>query len=72
MDGLKGETRSSIMTTVIGRLKRKNDELFDELEFWKSTALEQGAPEDAYEDCLISVARMQEEMDWGNTGEIHG
>tara|TARA_R110000751_G_scaffold100602_4_gene194558 strand:+ start:5600 stop:5776 length:177 start_codon:yes stop_codon:yes gene_type:complete len=56
----------------IDKLIHKNDELFDELEFWKSTAIEHGAPEDAYEDCLISVARMQEEMDWDNTGEIHG
>ena len=33
----------------IDKLIHKNDELFDELEFWKSTAIEHGAPEDAYE-----------------------
>ncbi len=54
------------------KLIAKNDELFAELEFWKSTAIEQGAPEDAYEDCLESVARMFEEVDPYNTGEIHG
>jgi hypothetical protein len=47
-------------------------ELFDELEFWKSTAIEHGAPEDAYEDCLADVERMFEEIDPYNTGEIHG
>lgn len=56
----------------IDKLIHKNDELFDELEFWKSTAIEHGAPEDAYEDCLADVARMFEEIDPYNTGEIHG
>jgi hypothetical protein len=47
----------------IDKLIHKNDELFAELEFWKSTAIEHGAPEDAYEDCLDDVARMFEEID---------
>ena len=56
----------------IDKLIHKNDELFAELEFWKSTAIEQGASEDAYEDCLADVACMLEEIDPYNTGEIHG
>lgn len=56
----------------IDKLIHKNDELFAELEFWKSTAIEQGASEDSYADCLESVARMLEEIDPYNTGEIHG
>tara|TARA_R110002153_G_scaffold136903_1_gene286891 strand:- start:858 stop:1034 length:177 start_codon:yes stop_codon:yes gene_type:complete len=55
----------------LNQLVHKNDELFNELEFWKSTALEQGASEDAYEECCRDVARMQGEMDWDNTGSIH-
>ena len=31
------------------KLITENEKLFDELEFWKSTALELGASEDAYE-----------------------
>ena len=57
------------------KLINKNDELLAELEFWKSTAIEQGAPEDAYEDYLDyleSVARVCEEIGVCNTGEIHG
>ena len=56
----------------IDKLIHKNDELFDELEFWKSTALELGASEDAYEECLRDVERMCHEMDYDDTGEIHG
>ena len=54
------------------KLIHKNDEMFAELEFWKSTAIEHGASEDAYVDCLADVARMFEEIDPYNTGEIHG
>jgi len=56
----------------IDKLIHKNDELFDELEFWKSTALELGASEDDYEECLRDVERMCHEMDYDDTGEIHG
>tara|TARA_B110000977_G_scaffold105566_1_gene137688 strand:+ start:415 stop:588 length:174 start_codon:yes stop_codon:yes gene_type:complete len=54
------------------KLIHENDKLFMELEFWKSTALELGAPEDSYEECCRDVERMQWEMDPYNTGEIHG
>ena len=54
------------------KLINKNDELFDELEFWRSTAIEHGAPEDAYEVCLAVAARQFEEFDPYNTGEING
>ena len=47
-------------------------DLFEELEFWKSTAIERGASEDAYEELCEDVERMQEEIDPYNTGEIHG
>ena len=56
----------------IDKLIHKNDELFEQLEFWRSTAIEHGAPEDAYEVCLAVVARMFEEFDPYNTGEING
>ena len=56
----------------IDELTHKNDNLFMELEFWKSTALERGATEDAYEECLRDVERMHHEMDYDDTGEIHG
>jgi len=54
------------------KLIAENEQLFDELEFWKSTALELGSPEDAYEECLRDVERMHHEMDYDNTGMIHG
>ena len=54
------------------KLITENEKLFDELEFWKSTALELGASEDAYEECLRDVERMCREMDYDDTGEIHG
>ena len=60
------------MNTEIDRLMRKNDELFDELEFWKSVAIEHNVPEDAYDCLLADVDRMFEEIDPYNTGEIHG
>lgn len=56
----------------IDELTHKNANLFMELEFWKSTALELGATEDAYEECCRDVERMSWEMDPYNTGEIHG
>ena len=56
----------------IKKLERENAALFTELEFWKSTALELGSPEDAYEECLRDVERMHHEMDYDDTGEIHG
>ena len=56
----------------IDKLIHKNDELFAELEFWKSTALEQGVAEDAYDDFCRDIELMFEEIDPHNTGEIHG
>jgi len=47
-------------------------ELAEELEFWKSIAVELYTPEDAYEEFLRDVERMQDEMDYDDTGEIHG
>ena len=54
------------------KLITENEKLLDELEFWKSTALELGASEDAYEECLRDVERVCHEMDYDDTGEIHG
>ena len=56
----------------IDKLIHKNNELFDELEFWKSTALEQGVLENAYDNFCRDVELMLEEIDPYNTGEIHG
>ncbi len=54
-------------------MTNKEAKLLTELEFWKSTALENPeVSEDAYEECCRDVERMQEEMDWDNTGSIHG
>ena len=54
------------------KLIAKNEQLFDELEFWKSIAVELYTPEDAYEEFLRDVERMHDEMDYDDTGEIHG
>ena len=54
------------------KLIAKNEQLFDELEFWKSIAVELYTPEDAYEELLRDVERMHHEMDYDDTGEIHG
>ncbi len=54
------------------KLIHKNAELFDELEFWKSTAIEHGVPEYVYEDFCKDKELMFEEIDPHNTGEIHG
>ena len=56
----------------IDKLIHKNDELFAELEFWKSVAIEHYVPEDAYEEFCRDVELMLEEIDPYNTGEIHG
>ena len=56
----------------IDKLSHKNDELFFELEFWKQTAVEQGASEDAYDVFCKDIELMFEEIDPYNTGEIHG
>ena len=48
----------------IDKLIHKNDELFDELEFWKSVAIEHYVPEDAYEEFCRDVESMQYEMDF--------
>tara|TARA_R110001599_G_scaffold251583_1_gene451577 strand:+ start:3635 stop:3805 length:171 start_codon:yes stop_codon:yes gene_type:complete len=47
-------------------------ELAVELQFWKTIAVELYTPEDAYEEFLRDVERMQDEMDYDDTGEIHG
>ena len=57
---------------TLKKLIAKNEQLFDELEFWKSTAVELYTPEDAYEELLRDVERMHHEMDYDDTGEIHG
>lgn len=53
-----------------------SQELAEELEFWKSIAVELYTPEDAYEEFLRDVEsmqyEMQYEMDYDDTGEIHG
>ena len=57
---------------TLKKLIAKNEQLFDELEFWKSIAVELYTPEDAYEELLRDVERMHHEMDYDDTGEIHG
>ena len=39
---------------------------------WLAFLKEHGASEDDYEECCRAVDIMQDEMDWDNTGEIHG
>ena len=41
------------------KLLHENAKLFAELEFWKETALELGAPEDSYEECAIYVRALK-------------
>jgi len=54
-------------------MTRSNHSLFQELEFWKSTALENPeVSEDAYKECCQDVQRMNYEMDPDNAGVIHG
>jgi len=57
---------------TLKKLIAENEKLFDELEFWKSIAVELYTPEDAYEEFLRDVERMHHEMDYDDTGEIHG
>ena len=66
----KPGSREDIERSCLDKMSKWD--LFEELEFWKSTAIERGAPEDAYEDCIESVERMLEEIDPYNTGEIRG
>jgi hypothetical protein len=55
------------------QLIHQNYELFSELEFWKSTALESTeVSEDAYEKLCEDVEYMMWEMDPMDTGMIHG
>jgi len=54
------------------KLIAENKQLLDELEFWKSVAVELYTPEDAYEEFLRDVERVCHEMDYDDTGEIHG
>ena len=41
---------------TLKKLIAKNEQLFDELEFWKSVAVELYTPEDAYEEFLQDAA----------------
>jgi hypothetical protein len=55
------------------QLVHQNYELFMELEFWKTTALESPeVSEDAYETMCEAVEYMMWEMDPMDTGMIHG
>jgi hypothetical protein len=48
-------------------------DLFDEVEFWKARALEDSSiAENAYTLFCQDIESMQEEMDFDNTGMIHG
>ena len=61
------------LPVAFGLMTAENlQQLYDELEFWKSVAVELYTPEDAYEECLRDVERMHHEMDYDDTGEIHG
>ena len=42
------------------KLIAENAELFKELEFWKSVAIEHNVPEDAYEECLRDTEVLNE------------
>lgn len=50
----------------------ENHELFNEKEFWKSTAIEQGSPRNSYRVCCKEVEKIRYIMDPDNTGFIHG
>lgn len=50
----------------------ENHELFNEKEFWKSTAIEQGSPRNAYKVCCKEVEEIWRIMDPDNTGFVHG
>ena len=66
----KPDSREDIERRFLNKMEKW--ELFEELEFWKTTALEQGASEDAYDDFCKDIELMFEEVDPYNTGEIHG
>tara|TARA_R100001082_G_scaffold106880_1_gene80192 strand:- start:2674 stop:2880 length:207 start_codon:yes stop_codon:yes gene_type:complete len=55
-----------------GELISENYDLFDEKEFWKTTAIEKGVPENSYETLCKEVEQTLRQMDPDNTGFIHG
>tara|TARA_A100000172_G_C3035232_1_gene108244 strand:+ start:1439 stop:1645 length:207 start_codon:yes stop_codon:yes gene_type:complete len=55
-----------------GELIREHYDLFDEKEFWKTTAIEKGVPENSYKTLCKEVEQMLRQMDPDNTGFIHG
>ncbi len=55
-----------------GELIMKHYDLFNEKEFWKSTAIEKGVPENSYKTLCKKVEQTLFEMDPDNTGFIHG
>jgi hypothetical protein len=55
----------------LDKLSHENDALLFELEFWKSTALEQGVLENAYDNFWRDVELMLEEIDPHNTEVLH-
>ena len=50
----------------------ENHELFNEKEFWKSRAIAQGSPRNAFKVCCKEVEEIRRIMDPDNTGFVHG
>ena len=52
------------------KLIAENEQLLNELEFWKSVAVELYTPEDAYEEFLRDIPGLHHEIDYDNMGLI--
>jgi len=61
------------LPVAFGLMTAENlQQLYDELEFWKSVAVELYTPEDAYEEFLRDIPGLHHEVDYDNMGLIDG